>query len=131
LHCLLATFLAGITPLASYVVLRVRVEPLHRETLGAAAGAMCGAWSTVPLAGCCPVVSGLHVVVGHVVPVALLIFVGAVLGARREAMRLPGRVWVALAAIAASAGSYPAEQAPTDGRLIVPGGSVTSLDASG
>jgi hypothetical protein len=78
--CLLYTLGAGITPLLSFVALRRGVDPNHRSALGAAGGAMCGAWSGLPTLLWCPLTDARHAIVGHVTPIVLLIGMGAVLG---------------------------------------------------
>jgi hypothetical protein len=78
--CLLYTLGAGVTPLLSFVALRRGIEPNHRSALGAAGGAMCGAWSGLPTLLWCPLTDARHAIVGHVTPIILLIGMGAVLG---------------------------------------------------
>ncbi|HEY8075667.1 MAG TPA: NrsF family protein [Labilithrix sp.] len=86
-RCLAYTLIIAALPLAGFFVLRRGIEPRRPAALGAAVGAVCGAWSGVVVDLWCPLTNTPHVLVGHVVPLALLGFVGAVLGLRLLGVR--------------------------------------------
>jgi hypothetical protein len=54
---------------------------------GAALGAACGAAAGVMVELWCPVAAPRHVAVGHILPIAIVSVVGALMGARVIAMR--------------------------------------------
>ncbi len=85
--CLLLTLALATVPLASFLVLRRGLEPSHPATVGASAGAMCGAWAAVLALLWCPETNGLHALVGHVLPLVLLIALGAKIGSSTLALR--------------------------------------------
>jgi hypothetical protein len=81
-RCLGATLVIALFPLVGTLLARRGVEPRHPAELGAAVGTVCGAWATVILQVWCPLVNTLHVLVGHLLPVLLVMGAGGVLGAR-------------------------------------------------
>lgn len=82
LRCLGYTLVMAITPLAAFMRFRRGVEPRLPSALGAGAGAACGAWAGVVVDLWCPLTAPSHVLVGHVLPLVVLVLVGAALGAR-------------------------------------------------
>jgi hypothetical protein len=87
LRCLGYTLVMAVTPLAAFLRLRRGVEPRRPSALGAGAGAACGAWAGVVVDLWCPLTAPAHVAVGHVLPLALLVAVGAVVGGRTLGVR--------------------------------------------
>jgi len=70
------------TPLASFLVLRRGAEPQCPRTLGAAAGAMCGACAQVAVFLCRPVTGIAFAGVAHVLPLVVLAIAGGMAGDR-------------------------------------------------
>ncbi len=64
-----------------------RVEPRHPGTAGAALGAVAGAWAAVMVELWCPLARHDHVLLGHVLPLAVLALAGAAVGARLFRLR--------------------------------------------
>jgi Negative regulator of sigma F len=87
LPCLALTFAAALYPLAGVFLLRRSSDPMHPTAGGAALGAASGAMSGVMVAWWCPVTDAAHVLSAHVMPVAVLVVVGAITGDRILAMR--------------------------------------------
>lgn len=85
--CLGLSLLTGSWPLIAMVVLRRRTDPLHPVLTGTVFGVASGAcaWFLVDL--WCPVCYFQHLMLGHVLPIALLGAIGAVLGQRVVAIR--------------------------------------------
>jgi len=81
-RCLGYDLLMAALPLASLLVLRRGVEPRSPWALGAGLGAVSGAWGGVLVDLWCPLTNLPHVAVGHVLPIALLVAAGALLGQR-------------------------------------------------
>ena len=84
--CLLLTLAFAAVPLASFLVVRRGLEPSHPGIVGAAAGAMCGAWAAVLSLLWCPETESLHALVGHVLPLVLSIALGAKIGSSTLAL---------------------------------------------
>jgi hypothetical protein len=80
--CVALSLALAATPLATFLALRRGAEPHCPATLGAAAGAMCGAWAQVLLLLWCPVRGVAHGAVAHALPLALLAALGAAAGRR-------------------------------------------------
>jgi hypothetical protein len=80
--CVALALALAATPLVTFLALRRGAEPHCPATLGAAAGAMCGAWAEVLLLLWCPVRGAAHGALAHALPVALLAAVGAAAGRR-------------------------------------------------
>ena len=89
LKCLGLTVAGGVFPLLSLAFLRRGSDPVHPVATGAALGAACGAAAGVMVEMWCPVAAPRHVAVGHILPIAILTLLGALLGARVIAMRPP------------------------------------------
>ena len=64
-----------------------RLDPRHPQLTGAALGAAAGAWGAVMAEIWCPLAVGSHVLVGHVLPLALLVAVGSGVGSRMFRLR--------------------------------------------
>lgn len=86
-RCLGYTLILAATPLAAFLRFRRGIEPRRPSVLGAAAGAACGGWAGVVVDLWCPLTAPAHALVGHVLPLALLIGVGALLGHRLLGVR--------------------------------------------
>lgn len=90
--CFVATMLGGAAPLASFLTLRRGIEPEYPGTLGAAAGAACGAWAGLFELLACPSTDAVHTALGHAAPIVVLVVIGfgrgtRVLGLKR--LRVP------------------------------------------
>jgi hypothetical protein len=85
--CFALTLLTTATPLACFLAIRRGVEPDHPARLGAAAGAMCGAWAGVLALLWCPSTGTSHIAIGHALPIALSTGVGMLLGRRTLRVR--------------------------------------------
>ncbi len=79
-RCMGITLAAAALPLSTFLLMRRGVEPRRPMALGAAIGAICGAWASVAVAAWCPLTNALHVLAGHVAPVVVLGLLGAGLG---------------------------------------------------
>lgn len=91
-RCLGYTLAMAALPLGSLLALRRGIEPRGPWALGAAVGATCGSWAGILVDLWCPLTSTCHVLVGHVLPVAVLVGLGTLFG--REMLgvrRLPAR----------------------------------------
>jgi hypothetical protein len=64
-----------------------RLDPRHPQLTGAALGSAAGAWAAVMAEIWCPLAAGPHVLVGHVLPLVLLVGVGAGIGYRMFRLR--------------------------------------------
>ncbi len=91
LQCFALTFATAIYPLAGLTVLRRSTDPLHPIASGAALGAASGAAGGTLVDLWCPVSAPAHIFAGHVLPVAALAMLGALLGDRILALR--GSAW--------------------------------------
>jgi hypothetical protein len=87
LKCLGLTLAGAAFPLVALTTLRSASDPVHPVATGAALGAACGASAGVMVELWCPVAAPRHVLVGHVLPIAILALVGATLASRVIAMR--------------------------------------------
>jgi hypothetical protein len=86
-RCLAYTLALAASPLALFLWARRGSEPRQPSAPGAAAGAMAGAWAGVLIDLWCPLTNAPHVLVGHVLPLTLLVAVGALVGARTLGLR--------------------------------------------
>ncbi|WP_437994021.1 NrsF family protein [Sorangium sp. So ce145] len=86
-RCLGYTLAMATLPLGSLLTLRRGAEPRSPWALGAAIGAVCGAWAAALVDLWCPLTNLPHVLAGHVVPLGILIAVGALLGRRMLGVR--------------------------------------------
>jgi len=64
-----------------------RLDPRHPQLTGAALGSAAGVWGAVMTEIWCPLSVGDHVLVGHVLPLVLLVGVGAGVGCRLFRLR--------------------------------------------
>jgi hypothetical protein len=81
-RCLGLSLGVGIVPLFLALYARRRSDPVSPATAGAAVGVGTGLGAAFLVDLWCPVAHASHVLLGHVLPVALLAIVGAALGAR-------------------------------------------------
>jgi hypothetical protein len=79
-RCLGYNVAMAMPPLGSLFVLRRGSEPRSPWALGAALGAVCGAWAGMLVDLWCPLTNLPHLLVGHVLPLGLLVALGALLG---------------------------------------------------
>jgi hypothetical protein len=85
--CFVFTTLFALGPLVAFAYLRRGSDPVHPRALGAALGASAGAWGTMLINVHCAFTSATHVTLGHVLPVAALAAVGALVGGRLFGVR--------------------------------------------
>lgn len=64
-----------------------RLEPRYPQLTGAALGSAAGAWGAVMAEMWCPLTVGSHVLVGHVLPLVVLVGAGAAVGYRMFRVR--------------------------------------------
>ncbi len=93
--CALLSVACAVGPLVAFFALRRRNDPVGPWQTGAALGAVAGAWAAVLHFPSCQCSSPLHIVLGHVLPVAVLVGLGALFGPRFIGVR------------ASSVGAYP------------------------
>ncbi len=86
-RCLSMTLGMAALPLGSFLLLRRGIEPRGPWALGAAVGATCGAWANLLVDVWCPLSDTAHVLVGHVLPVVVLVLAGSLLGRRLLGVR--------------------------------------------
>jgi len=79
-RCLAYTLAMSALPLGSFLALRRGIEPRGPWALGAAIGASCGASTGVLVDLWCPLTNARHVLVGHVLPIVILVALGTLLG---------------------------------------------------
>jgi hypothetical protein len=87
LKCLGLTVAAAAFPLVALIMLRRGSDPVHPVATGAALGSACGASAGVMVEMWCPVAAPRHVAIGHILPIIVMVIVGALLGGRLIAMR--------------------------------------------
>jgi hypothetical protein len=85
--CFVFTTLFAIGPFAAFGYLRRGSDPVHPRALGAALCAAAGAWGTMLINVHCAFTSATHLALGHVLPVAVLAAVGALIGGRLFGVR--------------------------------------------
>jgi hypothetical protein len=85
--CVLMTFAFAAGPLVAFARLHRASDPLNPRLTGAALGAAAGAWGAFAHALICGYTAPLHIALGHVLPVALLVGVGILVGDRVVALR--------------------------------------------
>ena len=78
--CLNLTMLLGAWPLLALIWMRRGSEPLHPGARGAAIGAAVGCSSGVLVDLWCPITDPSHMLLGHILPLAILSFAGLMLG---------------------------------------------------
>ena len=87
-RCLALTLLFACPPLVAIVVVRRGLDPLHPASLGAALGVAVGLCAEVLVDLWCPSGQIAHLLLGHLLPIALLALAGALVGQRVLAMRV-------------------------------------------
>ncbi|HET6410978.1 MAG TPA: NrsF family protein [Anaeromyxobacter sp.] len=87
LRCFELTLLTAPWPFVTLVYASRRFEPRHPGTVGAAFGAVAGAWAAVMVELWCPVAEPKHVLVGHVLPLLVLVVAGSAIGRRLLRLR--------------------------------------------
>ncbi len=80
--CAIATMILGGIGLALLVRMERGVETIAPRAKGASLGAVVGAWTALLMAIECPYPDPFHVIITHIVPVALLVVVGMEFGSR-------------------------------------------------
>jgi hypothetical protein len=80
--CAALATLVSLGPLAAFAFIGRGSDPIAPSITGAAVGAAAGAWGAVGIALLCSQTAPDHVLLGHVLPVAVLALGGALLGAR-------------------------------------------------
>jgi hypothetical protein len=78
--CLTLTLVMAAALLGALLVVRRRSDATHPAALGAAVGAVSGAWADLVVDAWCPLTNAPHVLLGHVAPIALLVGFGALVG---------------------------------------------------
>jgi hypothetical protein len=86
-RCLALALAVGLVPLVLGLLARRRSDPVQPAAAGAALGAACGLAAATLVDLWCPVAHLPHLLVGHLLPVALLALVGAVAGSKVLAIR--------------------------------------------
>jgi hypothetical protein len=80
--CGALTILFALGPLVAFAVMNRRTDPIAPSLTGAALGAAAGAWGALGIELFCTRATPVHVFFGHVLPVAVLVAVGAFVGQR-------------------------------------------------
>ena len=88
-RCLALSIATGALPLCAALIATRRSVPLRPGTMGAAFGAGAGLGSAVLVDLWCPVAYLPHLLLGHVLPIAVLAALGALVG--RQILRMTGR----------------------------------------
>ena len=78
--CIVFSFLCALGPLVAFALIRRRSDPVAPRLTGAAIGAAAGAWGALSVELHCGHASAEHMLVGHLMPVALLALVGVAVG---------------------------------------------------
>jgi hypothetical protein len=81
-RCLVIAAMVGIGVLATLVAALRRAVPVAGRLRGAALGAAAGAWAGFALFVFCPSDAMQHILIGHVLPIAVLTLLGAAVGPR-------------------------------------------------
>ena len=87
LRCFALTALTAPWPFAALARASRRVEPRHPGMTGAAIGGAAGSWAAVMVELWCPLAAQEHVLVGHVLPLMVVVLAGSALGARMFRLR--------------------------------------------
>jgi hypothetical protein len=90
-QCLVGTTLLAIGPLLAFAFVRRGSEPVNPWLGGAALGAAAGAWGAAALVVICRHASASHMLLGHVVPVALFMALGVAIAGPALAVRATSR----------------------------------------
>lgn len=86
-RCFALTAATAPWPFMALAYFSRRLDPRHPALAGAALGATAGAWAAVMVELWCPLAVLDHVVMGHVLPLALLALAGSVFGALKFGLR--------------------------------------------
>jgi hypothetical protein len=78
--CIVFTFLCALGPLTAFALMRRRSDPVAPRLTGAAIGAASGAWGALAIELHCGHASPEHILLGHLLPVAMLAGVGILVG---------------------------------------------------
>jgi len=89
--CFPLTLAAAALPLLALMYARRESDPVHPALSGAALGSACGAAAGVMVELWCPVSAVRHIVIGHILPILLLAFMGALMGAQMLGLGGPPR----------------------------------------
>jgi hypothetical protein len=81
-RCHAFTLVLGAALLLAMAIANRRSDPIHATWLGAAFGAVAGAWAAVFVAAWCPLFDVPHVLLGHVAPILVLAASGMLLASR-------------------------------------------------
>jgi hypothetical protein len=90
LICIVTTMTLAAGPLVAFVRLRRASDPVSPRVTGAALGAAAGAWGDAAHVLICGYTAPAHIIIGHILPIALLTGIGFVLGDRVVALRGEG-----------------------------------------
>ena len=85
--CVTCTLVMALGPFVAFLAMRRGSDPVAPRLMGAALGAAAGAWGAACIELRCGLATVDHVVLGHVLPVAVISAVGFLLGARWLAVR--------------------------------------------
>jgi len=91
--CLPLTLAAAALPMLALQVARRESDPVHPALSGAALGSACGAAAGVMVELWCPVSTPRHIALGHILPILLLAFVGALTGVQTLGLGEAPRRW--------------------------------------
>ncbi|HEU4385557.1 MAG TPA: NrsF family protein [Anaeromyxobacteraceae bacterium] len=86
-RCLTLTAATAPWPFLALYRASRRLDPRHPQLTGAALGSAAGAWAAVMAEIWCPLSAAPHVLVGHVLPLVLLVVAGAGIGYRMFRLR--------------------------------------------
>jgi hypothetical protein len=78
--CIVFSFLCSLGPLVAFALIRRRSDPVAPRLTGGAIGAAAGAWGALSIELHCAHASPEHVLIGHVMPVALIALIGVAVG---------------------------------------------------
>jgi hypothetical protein len=82
LRCFALTVMTAPWPFAVLARASRHVEARHPRTVGAAIGGAAGAWAALMVELWCPLAVHQHVLIGHVLPLLVLVLAGSAVGAR-------------------------------------------------
>ncbi len=89
--CLVLTLAFAAAPLVAFVGMRREGDPVRPAVTGAALGAGAGAWGATLIDLHCEMLDPRHVVLGHLLPVLVLVVAGALWGRTALAVRAAPR----------------------------------------
>jgi hypothetical protein len=81
-RCALIAGIVGLTAIAALTAALRRAAPAASRLRGAAIGAAAGAWAGLAVFAFCPSGDQQHLIAGHLVPMLVLIAIGALLSPR-------------------------------------------------